>query len=48
MDRLFGKEVSNLLDPHFHINKTKLPSRIPSKSIRVQGHDENIPVSRKA
>jgi hypothetical protein len=48
MDRLFGKELSNLLDPLPHIIKSKIPSRVPSKSIRVQPHDENIPVSRKA
>jgi len=48
MDRLFGKELSNLLDPLPHINRFKPAARVPSKSIRLASHDENLAANKRA
>lgn len=41
MDRLFGKELSNLLNPISLTTNTSMISRIPSKSTRQSVIDEN-------
>jgi hypothetical protein len=38
MDRLFGKELSNLIDPLVH-NKSKQPTRLHSQSMRSTNED---------
>lgn len=38
MDRLFGKEISNLMDPHL-ANRSKIAGRIHSQSTRVVPED---------
>lgn len=38
MDRLFGKELSNLIDPINH-NKSKQPARLHSQSMRTTSED---------
>lgn len=40
MDRLFGKELSNLLEQNVH-NKLKLPGRIHSQSSRAASEDNS-------
>lgn len=47
MDRLFGKELSNLLE-QVHLNKQRPPARVTSKSTRPLAADENHkPLNRK-
>ena len=40
MDRLFGKELSNLLEPALH-NKAKQPGRIHSQSGRLSAEEHS-------